>query len=439
MGRFAELLFYTWVLSIPFYRFSLIGTLSLDNILGPLLIVAWPLVRPPADVSYARAQVRNIAISASVLFVYFIAHIATLLSTQDAIWRSAYVIVTDLSYFVVPLLYIRTERIRVKAEDCVILVAIIGAFSAFLSAIGVIHLDVSRYSDSRVVVEGLDLTRSIGLFSTFGDLALLSAFAAMTALSMQRPTLLFIKRSRVALIFLFFMLLLGLLGAQSRNIVLTMVVSLVLFLLFRRWALQGKNWLSMYNAMWIGGGLLSIVVAVFLWQPLVDLLAGWGGKQASATAHGRLEQYQLAFALLSGNPFTGASSEIQERMALTIAGIHNMWLKELVQGGVFAILALIGLIMLTMRNAKKCVAAGKLDESALTSLVFMVALVISTQFNPSGTSVFWMLLGFSVAKLCPFSMLGGNAAGVRESFHAAENRSLISRKRQVRDSQRGGQ
>ncbi|MGV7235689.1 MAG: O-antigen ligase family protein [Nitrosomonadaceae bacterium] len=400
MKKISEVLFYLWILSIPFYHFSLVGSLSLDNILGPLLIFIWPIAAPPAYPQYAQMQFRNIFVASIILFVYFIAHSVALLTTEQAVWASIYSILTNLSYFIVPLLYIRNEKVRKRAENCVVFIALMGAFSAFLSAVGVLQLDIARYSTSRIDVEGLDLERSIGLFSAFGDMALLSAFAVMTAMSKSRDDLLFCQRSRFVVIAIYLILVLGVLGTQSRNIVLTVTTSIILFMLVRQWSKYSNTWIPKFYALVIAGGLSMVITLIFLWGPIVELLAQWGGKQASSTAHERLDQYQLALELLGGNFLTGANPEIQERLMHVIGGIHNMWLKELVQGGMFAVLSIIALIAHGMRNATKCLGSNPDDESAITTLILMIALLVSTQFYPSGTSVFWMLLGFAVAKIC---------------------------------------
>lgn len=399
MNRLAEKLFYIWVLSLPFYRFSLFGTLSLDNLLGPILIVLWLLIRPSATPQFAQKQEKNIFIIGTILAIYFFAHTITLINTQTAGFTSIYIMVTDLSYFVVPLLYVRNERVSSRMEDCILAITLIGAISAFLSAIGLLHLEVTRYSTSRIDIEGLDLTRSIGLFGAFGDMALLSAFSIMLAMSPKRKLLLFVKRSRFMIIVILLSIFLGLVGSQSRNMIVTIVISIFLFMLVRRWSNRNSNWIPKFYALLIAGGLSLAIFLGLFWEPLTELLSNWGGKQASGTAHGRLEQYQLAWELLKDNPLTGAAPELREAMINIIAHIHNMWLKELVQGGLIAVFAMIALIIHGMRNATRCLHINPGDETARITLVLLVAMIVSTQFNPSGTSVFWMLLGFSLAKI----------------------------------------
>ena len=40
------------------------------------------------------------------------------------------------------------------------------------------------------------------------------------------------------------------------------------------------------------------------------------------------------------------------------------------------------------------------DDAARARLAFLVAMLASTQFNPSGTAVFWMLLGVALVRVC---------------------------------------
>lgn len=438
MNRLVELIFYCWILSIPFYRFSLVGTLSLDNILGPLLIIIWPLFKPRADPLFARVQSKNIIIASVILFVYFFAHIVSVLSAHEAFWKIVYTTITDLTYFIVPLLYLRNDRIRSNAEDCVIVIALIGAFSAFLSALGILQLEVARYSDSRVNIESLDLTRSIGLFSSFGDMALLSAFSVMVAMSVKRQRLLFLKRSRQLFLLIIAILLLGLLGSQSRNMVLTISVSIIMYLFVKKLSKRNVNWIPKFYTSLTVVAVSLLVFVVFLWEPVVGLLASWGGSQATGTAYARLEQYQFALELMRGDYMIGADAEIQEEMVLVIANIHNMWLKELVQGGLIAVLMLVGLIVLGMKNATKCIANNKSDEAARTSLVLMVASLVTTQFYAGGTSVFWMLLGFAVAKIYTGEVFEKKSVAVQNQTGGSENNLILKRKRSSFIPRRGG-
>ena len=150
MNRLAEALFYAWILSFPFYRYSIVGTLSLDNLLAPTLLLIWPIAALSSTKRYTSHQLRNMYYVGFLLALFFFAHSLTLISSQQLIWQSMYRVLTDVIYIVLPMLYIRSENTRIRAEDCIIIITIIGSVTGFLSAIGVLHLEASRYSASRI-------------------------------------------------------------------------------------------------------------------------------------------------------------------------------------------------------------------------------------------------------------------------------------------------
>jgi len=414
MKRVAEILFSIWILSFPFYHYSIVGTLAVDNMLAPALLVLWmitKLLEPEAKVTSRSQGVSPIVVV--LIGAYFLAHTATLLNTQNLVWLSMYSVAKDLLYFVIPLLYLDSKKMQERVADFIIIIALIGALSAFLAAIGVLHLNVARFSQSRVEIEGL--TRTVGLFGVYGDMAILSSFAILVALNRSRKRLLFVKRRKSVVVLVLACVLLGLLGSQSRNMVLTISVSLFVFLLVGHWLRQGGNWPRKFYGLLYGGGLSVLLLVVILWQPLFEMLSSWGGQQAAGTAYARLSQYQVAWELLKDNPLLGASSKMQITYGHEIGYIHNMWLKELVQAGVFGVLSLLGLLLYGLKSAVDCLLWNPLDHLARVKLAIIVAVLVSTQFNPSGTAVFWMILGVVLSGGCAGRKKIATTGGVSES------------------------
>ena len=96
----------------------------------------------------------------------------------------------------------------------------------------------------------------------------------------------------------------------------------------------------------------------------------------------------------------GVDTVTYEKYAVLIEGIHNMWLKELMQGGVFSVIALLVLLVFSLNNAAKCLYANASCLSAKLKIVMVFAILLSTQFNPSGTSVFWFFMGYCAVNIC---------------------------------------
>ncbi|MFK5947511.1 MAG: hypothetical protein QM500_01925 [Methylococcales bacterium] len=400
MSRFSEYLFYIWLISLPFNNYNLVGTLSFDQLLGPTLVVLWLLTQPKSDAVFKRGQAKRIATAIILLSFYFLCHAIILGNSTSSLWTFIYGFLTVLHNFILPILYVRSLSIRRNAEDCILTVTMVGAMSSFLAAIGFLHLELERLSTSRIAIEGLDLTRSIGLFDAFGDMAILSAFSIMLVLSTQRDRVLFFKRTRLIMACIVGVIILGLIGSQSRNMVLTILTSIFAFLIIRRWSGSGSNWIPKFYIFFIGGAVSVALILVFMFDPIVELLSSWGGKSASGTANTRLEQYRMGFVLLDGNYIFGAAADVQDKMGAYIQGIHNMWVKEFVKGGFIAVISMLAFFLVGMRRATKCLKLNPLDEAAILRLALIITLLVSTQFNPSGTEIFWVILGMVLSNSC---------------------------------------
>lgn len=413
MNRLAELLFYIWLLSLPFNRYSLVGTLAFDQLLGPALVILWFLVRPRIDAVYAQGYGRNLAVGIILITVYFLSHNLALAFSQAAIWKYTYRFLADLPYFLVPVLYIRSVVVRRRAEDCLVLVTLIGAVSSFMVAYGLVSLPMARESANRLAIEGIELTRATGFIGAFGDMAILSAFTLMIVFSRQRQIVAFMRRSRFKTAAIVLALILGFIGSQSRNMAITVVVSMALFWLIGIWSRRRTNWIPRFYMLLTFGVATAAITLGFFFEPLFELVASLGGKAASATAQGRLEQYATGLSLLEGRYLFGVTPEVQERYELFVNSIHNMWIKEFVIGGLVALLALLAFFIIGMLKATGCLRVDPLDQAARLRLVLCIAIIISTQFNPSGTGVFWVMLGMILSNVC---------------VHAADKAPVINRR-----------
>ena len=122
---------------------------------------------------------------------------------------------------------------------------------------------------------------------------------------------------------------------------------------------------------------------------------------------------------------------MQERLSTSIGYIHNMWLKELVQGGIAAIMALLLLLFRGFYNSTTYLVIDSRDDAARARLAFLVAMLASTQFNPSGTAVFWMLLGEVLVRTCRVASKPAQRVSATEMENSSLPLQIIARKHTI--------
>ena len=423
MKSIADRLFLVWIFSFPFYHYSVVGTLSVDNLLTPLLVLSIPFLRLNPEGSLSGGGLLWIGLA---LFTYFAPQVIPLVVTEGIVWKVIYDLFVDSAYFLVALVFLGGRPwLRSKAENLVVVIAMIGCVTAFLAAIGVLELSVSRYSSSRLGIEGLQ--RTVGLFGVYGDMAILCSFSLLYALSREEMLAFFRKRKPVV-VAVFLIVLLGLLGSQSRNMVLTITVSLGFFWLIKRAARKGRQALKRVLYQFTIAGILMGGLLTVYGREMMELLSQWGGQQAQGTATARLSQYHLAWSLLKDSWLIGVSAETFERYSADIAYIHNMWLKEAVKGGVLGVMGLGALFIMGARRAISRLMVSPDDDIARRNLATLLAIFVSTQFNPSGTFIFWFMLGLSLSYVGQQNSKVGANGHERREWSSPLRKNKISRR-----------
>ena len=391
----AVILSSVWILSLPFYHFSLIGSLSLDNILSPLLFMFIVLRMLVGAHSLSRQQLTNIAIASGTTLLYLTVHSINLLSTQQAVWASVYVVAKNMLYFILPVLFVSAERDLKRSSFLMIVVMIMGSLSALVSALGLLTFDFARQAESRL--ELAYLPKSVGLFTAYGDMALLISLALLLALGARTYNFWFVRTRLLAVLVVVVSALIGVLSMQSRNLVFTIAVAFIVYLIIGRWRKRGVRWARKLYLSLAMSILTAVVVVVLFSGPLIDWVEGVGGtSEAAATVHARLEQYQYGWSLVENSILLGASPSVREKNEVLITFIHNMWLKELVQGGLLGILAIFVFYYRAMRNQ---VARFSADRASIARayIAVLIGSLIATQFYPGDTPIFWVLMGLATA------------------------------------------
>ncbi|MCF6355771.1 MAG: O-antigen ligase family protein [Candidatus Polarisedimenticolaceae bacterium] len=377
---------------MPFYQFSVIGSFSVDNILAPVLLFAWFAQMTVGGGSVAAFQATNIVKSIVVAVFYFIAHIIGLIGTQEAVWHSAYLAATNMLYFILPILFIRSLDDLKRFKDAVIIVAIIASISGLLSALGIIELEFARQAESRIGVESLQ--KSIGVFSSYGDVGILLSLALLTVIARHKEKGFFLLKSYFGIGTLIVICLIAIISMQSRNIVLTIIAALLAYWMIGHLMKISKNWNYILYAVISLAAAFSITIVALFSAPLLEFVQGIGGtKEAAGTVSNRLEQYGVMWDLVKDRVWIGVDPSVYEKRINEINLTHNIWLKELVQGGIITVLAMLMIfwraLMVQVANYRR----GCESKDVLVFLSCVIGMLVATQFYPGGTLVFWCILG----------------------------------------------
>lgn len=389
------LMSFVWILSLPFYHYSLVGSLSLDNIISPLLfvlVVARILIGAQV---LSREQLTNITLAGAIILIYLLMHTANLLGTQQAVWSSAFGIAKNMLYFMLPILVVNSERDLKRFSVAMIPVMMIGAGSALMSALGIVSFEFARQAESRIHLDYIP--KSVGLFTTYGDMALLIALALLLALGGRSHKLGFARMRLLVGLLVIVAALIGIVSMQSRNMVFTALVAICAYYLVGYWRRRGAGWVFKLYASLLSTVAAAVFAIVLFSGPLIDWVEGLGGTgEAAATVHARLEQYQFGWSLVEDRILFGADPAIYEQNELAITFIHNMWIRELVQSGLLGIIAVVIFYYRALGNQ---VTRLQADASSIARIYIAVIIgsLISSQFYPGNTPVFWVIMGLATA------------------------------------------
>lgn len=384
-----------WILSLPFYHYSLVGSLSLDNIIGPmlfLLIAARVLIGAH---SLSKEQLTNMALASATILIYLLTHTANLLGTQHAVWSSMHGIAKSMLYFLLPILIVNSERDLKRLSMAMVAVMVIGAISALMSALGLVSFDFARQAESRIQLDYIP--KSVGLFTAYGDMALLVALAVLLALGSRVHELAFARARLVVGMVIVVSALVGIISMQSRNIILTVSAAILTYFLLGYWRRRGGAWVGKLYFSLLSVITVAVLAIMLFMGPLIDWVEGLGGtSEAAATVHARLEQYKFGWSLVEHRILLGADPATYESNELAVTFIHNMWIRELVQSGLLGIFA----VMLFYYRAMRIQVARLKADSRSLARVYVAVLIsslVASQFYPANTPVYWVIMGLATA------------------------------------------
>lgn len=423
-------LFVLWLLLLPisWVVASHISIVAPDKMLAPLLIVLGvaSVFRAPPE------RTARVVVFGALIVLLLLVKQLSFMGSGSIYWVLIWDDMVKFGYFMVPVLCIRDLSQFHKTSWVVTLIAIAGCISAFLVSIGLLTLPVERFEESRLGVESL--RKAIGLFPSYGDLAQYLAFAVLWVIvspGRQRSS---DKKIKVMRYLVAVSVVVGLLGTQSRNVLLSLLVALAVLWMYTRLERAGVR---VKTGLILGlTGVFIVfmgVIAVFA-SDIVNALSGLGGQYAQNTAMARLDQYALAWKIISASPLLGADLTTYQQLGTFIEGIHNMWLRLTAHGGLLSVLVMAVLLVRVFYGVRD---ASRVPEKATYAKVatgYLAALVVAVEFYVGMGEMFWVLLGIVASLSCipPFHSSPAAAVEIssdngRKEF--GDSRILVPRKR----------
>lgn len=400
MAVYESKLFLLWLLTLPFYQFSVFGTISLDNILIPVLLIVFFVHLLLSGFSSFHDNKKKIHVNLFILTclsIYLSGHLLKLSLSTEIFWGRAWHLTKIIGYFFLPLLFTNSLSYLKKINSLIIIVCLIGSLSAFLAAVGLIELDVTRFSESRIGEEWLP--KSIGLFAAYGELAHLITYTLLLTISQRKEEFLFGRGYLPVKILVIIIILLGIVGTQSRNIILSSVVGIITYGYLKLIDVKrAKNrTVSTFVGIFYLLMISSLTLALF-GSDLVLFFKNIGGQDAQATASVRLESYKVAWEMIKEAPILGVSAEVYRKHYEFINGVHNIWLGVALQGGIISIIGMLTLMSSALVLTFQRVVKGDLARQAQISVAFAVSLFITSLFYIAHDAhLFWIMLAVTLS------------------------------------------
>ena len=385
-------LFFVWLLLLPFNYLTKIASVSADKIMAPVLIILWLFFLPKP--SHRREL--QIFVFLFLFLLYILATTYKLMGSGtvffDQIWRN----LVFMGYYALPLLYIRDLNYFKKMHSYIIVFTLLATLSAFCAAIGVITLPKQKFATSRVGFE--EIPKALGFLGSYGDIALGCSLTSLYTFFASSKEYLFGMGGAVVRSFVVLSVMMGLIACQSRNMLLSICVSLAAYLGLS-FASKGPRQLRQIRVSAFFAFLLMVsAFTVYFSTEIVALVSAIGGERALGTAAGRIESFKLAWEMFSENILTGVDIGVYRGEGLVFERLHNMWLGVALKGGLPAVLLLLLLFFVPLSYAIKSMGGMAVEKESVIVAAFMSSMFFAVNFYVAFSSTYmWFFLGYATS------------------------------------------
>lgn len=392
----SQALFQVWIFSFLLYRVDIVGSLSVDNLLVPILVLLWLTAGDRANAQVNRARFRMVMLASFVFLSLIVADLAKIGGGggMGALLPPVTEHLKHYAYVLVPLLYVSSEQSLKWTLASLLAVIVINNGLAMLGALGLGSSFMLVGESSRIP----GLLRARGPLWNDGDVALLMSLLLVLVWTGARHKLDFAGPKWVWVLCVVAMLS-GIVAIQSRNIILTVAMAFGLYYWLRMVTQGGRG----------GARVLLSVVGMFLFFGAItfavvyaDAIIAWVthmfGVSGEGTVRDRLSSYSSAILLLEGKMLFGLTAGQIAANSLFVAKLHNMWLGLALFSGIFGVVAVFGLITASFIGALRLARSPDWREyGAVLASFILASLWFSPNFYPGHNAfVFWFCIGLAM-------------------------------------------
>ncbi|WP_101758731.1 O-antigen ligase [Oceanicoccus sp. KOV_DT_Chl] len=389
-------LFYFWFALLPFSwiiaHFS--NFTALDKLLAPVLLLLGLIGLFRGNSERMKRVIFFLILLYLLLFFKHLSFTGLGAEYINLMWVDA----VKFGYFAIPLLCIKNLNHFRRTSWLVVLIGIAGCISAFLVAMDLLTLPKERFEISRIGVESIQ--KSIGIFPSYGDLAQFMAYTVLWCIvlpgtHLTKSTKYKLLRWVVAISFV-----LGLIGLQSRNVLISVLFGLVLLWLLKYIHKKSPSKRTTAITLFSILGFFAAGLTLVFSSNLIQGLSSIGGGLAAQTADARLGQYAMGWDIISNSPLMGASSEFLKLSGFSFDHIHNMWIRLASHGGILTAMVLAALLIRIFILVRAMAYVDQKVPEVMVVTSYFGVMLLSTLFYPGMGELYWALLGTATALTC---------------------------------------
>jgi hypothetical protein len=193
------------------------------------------------------------------------------------------------------------------------------------------------------------------------------------------------------------LMLAGAVATQSRTVILTIPAVVVVYY-WLRLVMQKSNISVIASLLGVSALIGALAILVFNAGVITEEVTSIFGEDGEGTVRDRVLSYSTALAMLGGSPLFGLSAEEIARHSMFVTKLHNMWLGMALFSGLFGVILVVSMIVVSLVGALRLVRHDAWREYGFAFTSFIMApLWFSPNFYPAHNAfIFWFFIGVAL-------------------------------------------